>query len=241
MGTYTAPPSKAGKKCVVKKNKASYVWDSKHWTMSRDIQSQSKDLALKFNKSYQRPAYTITFTDVTVECVVSTGRHRPGGPKVNEYILVEDYIPGNFTKWCNNYGYISSDSQLLPAFMHWTWVHTGGKMMIADLQGVRNDVTKTYILTDPVLLSNTVTGGQYGCTDTGVEGMAMFFLNHSCNSMCQHLPRPRIGDVVSNTRDVMKQLASIMTSTAYSHELKLPNNVKTVMITRFPQIASRRY
>ncbi len=81
-------------------------------------------------------------------------------------------------------------SELMPAFMHWSWAHTGGQKMIADLQGVRSHSGYTYTLTDPVLLSNHTHGGQYGCTDTGVEGMAMFFLKHTCGHFCWQYPKP---------------------------------------------------
>ena len=44
---------------------------------------------------------------------------------------------------CNNYGFISDEAKTkaitMPAFMHWSWVHTGGEMMVANLQGVRGD------------------------------------------------------------------------------------------------------
>ena len=42
------------------------------------------------------------FVDAEVHSVVSGGQPRP---KLNEYVLVENYIPGNMTKWCNKCGY----------------------------------------------------------------------------------------------------------------------------------------
>ena len=107
--------------------------------------------------------------------------------------------------------------------------------MVADLQGVRDGYT--YHLTDPALLSNTH-GGKYGCTDTGVEGMAMFFLKHTCNQFCQGLPKPTIGDVIGKP-EALAQLEMIMTSTAYTHELKFPAHIRQKMINVFPQVATR--
>ena len=106
--------------------------------------------------------------------------------------------------------------------------------MIADLQGVRT--AKEYLLTDPAILSNSF-GGQYGCTDTGVEGIAMFFLNHKCNQFCDMYPKPTIQDVLT-TREANLQIASLSASTAYSHELKIPNDLKTRMTAVFPKIAT---
>ena len=227
-GTRTAPPSKKGQKCVVKESKESYTWKPTDWDMSVRIQKESKKLAEEFNK-VNNCTRSIRFTDVEVYKVVGSA----GRPKLGEHVLVEDYIPGNFTKWCNNYGYISSASELMPAFMHWSWVHSRGEVMIADLQGVLS--RDTYHLTDPVLLSNT-DGGQYGCTDMGVEGMAMFFLRHTCNQFCRGQPRPTIADVVGYNTALTMQLES---STAYSHELKFPAHIRKTMITVFPQVATR--
>ena len=88
-------------------------------------------------------------------------------PALGEWVVVEDYIEGSFKKWCNNYGFISDEAESLakslPAFMHWSWYHTNGQMMIADLQGVKKP--GGYLLTDPVILSDV--DGQFGCTDFG--------------------------------------------------------------------------
>ena len=108
--------------------------------------------------------------------------------------------------------------------------------MIGDLQGVKSDMK--YTLTDPVLMSNTA-GGKYGCTDTGVEGIAMFFLRHTCNDICKGLPKPTPQDIGSTPAHAQRLLALIGTSTAYSHELKFPQDLIQKMITRFPQIAKR--
>jgi hypothetical protein len=233
-GTYTGPPSKRGKQCVVKESKENYTWKSTDWDMVVTLYDESKKLAGKFN-AFHRSSRSIKFTDVEVEMVIS--RNDSGTPKLNEYVLVEDYIPGDFKKYCNNYGYISSDSELMPAFMHWSWVHTSGQMMIADLQGVLTSTN--YRLTDPVLLSNTIDGGRYGCTDTGVEGMAMFFLKHTCNQFCRGLPKPTAAHVLP-TPGALAQMQTIMTSTAYAHELKIPRYIRQTMITVLPQVATRQ-
>ena len=230
-GKYTAPPSKVGGEFVIKKNKESFAWESTDWDKTIQIYKLSQTLAVSFNQFCN--GTSIRYVDVFVWQVYSAGLQI--GPRLNEYVLVEDYIPGEFTKWCNNLGYISPSSELMPAFMHWSWVNSGGQYMIADLQGVR--INSQFILTDPAIMSNTVGGGQYGCTDTGIEGIAMFFRRHSCNKFCNGLPRPTIQDVLS-TPNAQLQFASLGTSTAYSHELKIPRDLKEKMIAVFPTIAA---
>ena len=230
-GTHCVHPSKLGQSCVVKENKESYVWKSSEWDTSLSIYDKAKSLAVAFNGKLKYRL--IQYVDASVYRVTSSAQKHP---KLNEYVLVEDYIPGEFTKWCNNYGYISPTSELMPAFMHWSWATSGGELMIADLQGVQTG--SRYILTDPVLLSNTVGGGRYGCTDTGVEGMAMFFTRHACSLFCIGLPKPTPQDVLT-TCSARLQVESICTSTAYSHELKIPLELKELMICIFPTIAER--
>ena len=239
MGTHTAPPQKAGQKCVVKELKESYTWEASDWDMTLNIHKEAQKLAQEFNQ-YSNTNYPIEFTDVSVQRVTSKGS--TATPKLNEYVIVEDYIPGQFKKWCNNYGYISDEVSFaisMPAFAHWSWWYTNGEKMIADLQGVRGNCS--YTLTDPVLLSGTVDGRRYGCTDTGVEGIAMFFLNHNCNQFCSNLPKPSINSLgipQSQIRAVTQQLQQILNATAYSHELKLPYPIRSSLVQPLKTIAS---
>ena len=139
MGTYTSPREKRGQKCVVKELKESYTWKATDWDSTKEIHEESQQLADGFNK-YSRTNYPIKFTDISIQKVTQQAANAT--PKLNEYVIVEDYIPGQFKKWLNNYGYISEEvsfAKSMPAFAHWSWCHTGGEKMIADLQGVRSD------------------------------------------------------------------------------------------------------
>ena len=246
-GVYTSPPQKEGGNCVVKRNKDSFAWNSTDWNQTIQIYDLSRSLASAFSPTCNGVA-SIRYVDVSVYPVTSVGGSISVAHHVrlNEFVCVEDYIPGYFTKWCNNYGGISPSSELMPAFMHWSWVSSRGQYMIADLQGARTDITdwqgvrtnSQFILTDPAIMSNTVDGGQYGCTDTGVEGIALFFLRHSCNKFCNGFPRPTIQDVLS-TPNAQSQIALLGTSTAYSHELKIPRDLRERMTVIFPTIATR--
>ena len=225
MGTYTAPSSKQGKQCVVKKNISGEPIDCSF----KRLQDECKKLAEKFNSRHNDILHSKTIKFVDVICMTVN---------VNECVLVEDYISGKFEKFSDNCGYISSKDDLMAAFMHWSWVHTKGEMMIADLQGVRND--QTYQLTDPAMLSNT-TGGKYGCTDTGVKGIAMFFLNHTCNQFCKGLNKPTIEDVLGEGKRAAVAhplIKKIRTSAAYRREWKFIPYIMQKMISIFPQVAT---
>ena len=230
-GIYTEPPSQRGRACVVKENKSSYTWKATDWDKTVEIYKRAKDLATVYSSKFETAV--IEYVDVNVYRVITKSSSK--GPRQNEYVVVEDYIPGNFVKWCNNYGYISPSSTHMPAFMHWSWVHSGGEIMIADLQGVKTQFK--YVLTDPAILSNTEDGGHYGCTDTGVEGMAMFFLKHTCNEFCNDLPKPTVQDILT-TESARLQIDSTLTSTAYSHEIKIPEYLRKRMVSVFTIIAT---
>ena len=110
--------------------------------------------------------------------------------------------------------------------------------MIANLQGVRynkdyNPNDGAYVLTDPCLLSNTY-GGKYGSTDTGIEGMAMFFLNHHCNQYCDNILRPYLDAVKQELLyKTAKKRENIGTSTAYLKDLIFPPYVRDDLIQEF--------
>ena len=100
-GKWTAPPSLAGKEIVVKECKDSYTWSPTDWDTTKKIYSKAQELANAFNRD-MRPSYDIKFTDFQVCQVISSSTG--SGPKQNEYVAVDEFIPGDFTKWCNNYG-----------------------------------------------------------------------------------------------------------------------------------------
>lgn len=244
MGTWVSPSWKKGERCVVKELKDSFTWKPSDWNTTRLIQEEAQTMANGFNK-FSSTNYPIKFTDIDVMTVVSDGGDTEATPQLGESVIVEEYIEGSFKKWCNNYGYISQEAQTtaisMPAFMHWSWYDNDGQMMIADLQGVKH--SDGYLLTDPVILSDSGSA-QYGCTDMGVEGMAMFFAKHKCNSFCQTLPAPKFDDFVgvipSPILDLCRTaLPSIQNCTAFKTELKFPRPLKNIVLQTFRNIATR--
>ena len=258
LGIYEFPPEKAGQKCVVKRKKCGFTWDPNGWDMCVKIQEDAQSLAQGYVRYCQSlvqrvqplpgiplvvqqppPAYGITFTKIGT-AKVSHGLHQ--NP---EYVIVEDYLPGIYKKWVNNCGGISLESKVLPAFCHWSWVHTKGEKMIADLQGVRRDYPLyTYILTDPAILTAS-DGGQMGGADTGIIGMAMFFINHVCNPLCHGLPRPTLEKITKSIPNIQRHINPVQMllaqlvkhNTVFVQELdKLNPEIKAAVIRLFKQI-----
>ena len=242
-GVYLSPPQKRGQPCVVKRKRDTYVWSPNGWDLSIKIQEAAQTLARGFNQFNQKhsiltrkPApYSISFANIDRDMVTK-------GQFKNEYAIYEDYLDGEYKKWVGNNGFISPDSNLLPAFAHWSWVHTGGERMVADLQGVYRPDLNSYLLTDPVILS---VGQQYGCTDLGIEGMAMFFLKHTCNQFCNFLPRPTLNDVARavpqlQINSAILLLQQLQDHTTYSSEQKFSPEIRAALVPVFKRIATNK-
>ena len=75
-----------------------------------------------------------------------------------------------------------------------------GQDMVGDLQGVKQSGSM-YKLTDPAIMS---INREYGVTDTGIEGMAMFFLVHECSDICRGLPKPTLAKFVAKIPDAIE-------------------------------------
>lgn len=233
-GTWTEGPH-AGRKCVTKECKKQHTWKATDYDTTVEIYEKAKELATGFNSKTTRPIY---FTEVHVMRVTKQGD--PSATlKLHEYCTCEDYIAGAYKKYCNNYGYIDSSAHSLQAFMHWSWWRSDSEVMVSDLQGVRKD--EQYMLTDPAICS---LAGGYGETDTGVEGMIMFFLRHQCNEFCSTLPKPSLRDFIGIIpQELLSQCktlaAQIGSSTTYKVELNLPAGVKRKVGEVFRTTAQR--
>ena len=237
-GKWTKHPSKRGKKVVVKELKASYTWKPSDWDTTIKVHTTASELARGFN-SFSGTDHPVCFTEVDVLKIYSSDDPN-SRPKLGEYVIVEDYIEGQYKKWCNNYGFLSRESLSMPAFMHWSWVQTKGEMMVADLQGVRK--ANCFFLTDPVIMSMD---GSYGSTDTGVEGMIMFFYKHECNQFCRSLPKPALSDFVGKIPSPMleaakRMLQALSNSTTYRVELNFDAQTKRKVTEVLRDIARRR-
>eukprot|EP00667_Euglena_gracilis_P014864 EG_transcript_15428 len=146
-----------------------------------EMQYKCKELAQKFN-AYNLPK-RIDFVDSWVVEFPNRPAPHGAGPFT---VLVEPVLRGPYVKHSNNYGFVSPENRSTPqAFSHWTWVQSGGKILVCDIQGV-ND-----LYTDPQIHSNA--GHQnylYGRGDMGMDGINHFFATHRCNGLCRSLGLP---------------------------------------------------
>jgi hypothetical protein len=83
-----------------------------------------------------------------------------------------------------------SVSEVAQAFSHFSYLATGRKRLICDLQGVYDKTTNTIKFTDPVIhyfnYSRQERENVHGRTDKGRKGIAMFFDTHKdcCGHLC---------------------------------------------------------
>jgi len=102
--------------------------------------------------------------------------------------LQEPLVMGNFVKWSSNAGYVNMEvwDEVAHAFTHWTYHATEGRLMVADIQGVR--VGKTAIkLTDPQIHCVHPTLLTDDASSFGRVGMLRFFQSHRCGETCKAL------------------------------------------------------
>ena len=229
MGTWQLPVEKRGQKCVIKHFIEKPVFRPTGWATTMRMYEEANELATEFNK-FHKTHRVVSFVKVDKLQCTEHDNNNIGGPQLNEYFVVEPYLSGKFTKWCNNNGYWNTTDQYVPlmqAFMHWSWHYTNGEKMISDLQGTA-DGTR-YTLTDPAFLS--LHGNKYGATDMGSEGIAKLFLKHTCNSICQHLKKPKPAELQScvpetELKEFLKTLDSDYTSYQYEFTLTEPTRRK---------------
>lgn len=174
---YSLPPGR--QQCVAKVSKDPYEARQTYFA-EVEMQYKCKDLACKFNGHC--PPKRIDFIDAWV--LEFPNRPSPSGGRFT--VMAEPKLRGSYTKHSNNYGFVSPEDRNTPqAFSHWTWVASGGKLLVCDIQGVGDNYT------DPQIHSNA--GHQnylYGRGDMGMEGIQQFFNSHRCNGLCRFLGLP---------------------------------------------------
>ena len=149
-------------------------------------------------------------------------------------ILVEKMLDyKRYTKWNTNGGHVRescSNTQLeigdgvsifvediLQAYSHFTFLASGRRFLVCDLQGVfsRSSGRPVFQLTDPAIHYHEQTNRvDFGRTDHGEAGINKFFLTHKCSPLCRMMCRRWLDDsedVVlceSITRPVVQSLTS---------------------------------
>ncbi|CDW73004.1 myosin heavy chain kinase a-like protein [Stylonychia lemnae] len=79
-------------------------------------------------------------------------------------------------------------------FSHWTYMVTGGLILITDIQGWKVEVGQ-YVMTDPVVFSDNK--GLLGKGDLGKQGKINWIQNHECNDLCERISMERDESLIS--------------------------------------------
>lgn len=114
--------------------------------------------------------------------------------KVFDWINVEPFLHGSFIKLTNNLHFVNKAEknekgvEVVTALSHFSYVETGGTLMIVDIQGwTPADGKGVVYLTDPVF--HTLNMREFSSGDRHKEGMDAFWANQHpvCNRICQYL------------------------------------------------------
>ncbi|KXZ55303.1 hypothetical protein GPECTOR_3g438 [Gonium pectorale] len=176
-----------------------------HLTFCR-TQAEADEFAQEFNRRLKGgPKWQVRFLPCYIY-VLRDGSHR------QFEVLVEEELEGQFTKWNDNAGGVESGGRSVPlshvgaivegrpsvsaveevpqCFSHFTFIHSGGRKLVCDLQGVWNP-TDGFTLTDPVIHQFSRKKKKNGATDKGLDGVREFFETHKCGPLCRRLGLPQ--------------------------------------------------
>ena len=111
------------------------------------------------------------------------------GKTSDNYVTVEEFIPGEFVKYMNNNGELcesnSEAARKAQAFAHFTYEKSEGKVIVLDLQG------SGYTLYDPEVASTdrvSEDGSFQFCTgNLSTAAISNCFQKHKCNLYCNLL------------------------------------------------------
>lgn len=190
------------------------------------VQSVSQDLAEKFNDAV-RKAPSLAAADKATRppelqfmlCHVYS--YTNNVTKEEKALLVEKKLPGKFTKYNSNNGYVKGAKEgatdtrtielecgkvpledFVQAFSHWVYVHSNHNLIVCDLQGVLNEEGRYPIfqLTDPAICTRK--GPRYGKTDMKINGIRNFCRTHRCGLVCKGLGLKCIPSLLRDRRTI---------------------------------------
>ncbi|XP_064611166.1 uncharacterized protein LOC135475263 [Liolophura sinensis] len=194
---------RSGGKCAVKVKRDCYTTEAEDWQCEVNASKAANTISTVFNqrvlskqhcKIRLRVPFTALMDTVCGSCSLvqlfsnCVGKSiNDSKPEKDEFVLIEDYIRGDFSKLNSNNGWKSANSryQELQAFAHFAWCYSGGEFVVGELQGVRTP--QNYLITDPVLHSNSQL---FGDRDQGQPGIEAFFQEHVCNDLCRSWAKP---------------------------------------------------
>eukprot|EP00802_Teleaulax_amphioxeia_P008022 Tamp_08030.p1 GENE.Tamp_08030~~Tamp_08030.p1 ORF type:complete len:614 (+),score=141.95 Tamp_08030:318-2159(+) len=135
------------------------------------MQMVAKKVAEEYNKL--KPPHRIDF----LECFVIEERT---SSSESAYWCCEKFVAGDYVKHSGNSGFVQEvHHRLTPhAFSHFSFVHSKGKRMIVDIQGVGD------LWTDPQVHSIDKPE-DFGVGNLGISGIAKFFKTYRFNPLCE--------------------------------------------------------
>ncbi|RUP47395.1 kinase-like domain-containing protein [Jimgerdemannia flammicorona] len=140
-------------------------------------QAIATKLVSEFNR--HNPVRPMGFIDVRV---VEVRPPEPATGTEGLYFTVEPFIEGEYVRHNNNAGWSNEAKATAQAFSHFSWIASGKRLVVVDLQGVE------YVMTDPVI--HSVKEPHFGPTDFAQQGINLFFASHRCNFVCAQLNLP---------------------------------------------------
>lgn len=169
----------------------------------KEMQNEAARLVSKFSKQCKPtkngepcPVYMRTAS-------LSVVKHEVRGAsgsvicRAGDMILIEGKVGGVYEKFNSNTGWSCGNANSPDALSHWTWVESGGDMLVCDLQGqrghpgvpgshkMRGQTDKYwYLFTDPAICSRNQ---RFGITDLGQKGIDTWFFHHKCSDFCKML------------------------------------------------------
>eukprot|EP01012_Entosiphon_sulcatum_P063764 TRINITY_DN9177_c0_g1_i1.p1 TRINITY_DN9177_c0_g1~~TRINITY_DN9177_c0_g1_i1.p1 ORF type:complete len:743 (+),score=81.78 TRINITY_DN9177_c0_g1_i1:68-2296(+) len=143
-----------------------------------EMQALCKQYASQYNT--RNPPKRVDFLDSFLIELADRPRRANGMRPTRS---VEPFLAGTYHKHNNNLGFTSYLERNTPqAFSHFTYVASGGKHLVVDIQGVGDAYT------DPQVHSSD--GQGFGEGNWGQHGIDKFFASHLCNSLCRYLRLP---------------------------------------------------
>ena len=103
-----------------------------------------------------------------------------------EYVTIEEFIDGDFTKYLNNTGLVcgnrsTDECKKAECLAHYSYEKSSEKLMLLDIQG------SMYTLFDPEIASATLLIDSeylFGVGNLTSEAITAFIENHVCNKFC---------------------------------------------------------
>src|SRR3989338_992496 len=158
----TAVDWRKARRWVVKTFLQSPERDQELVAVRSDVMGQT--LAKHYGNLFNRanPARKVDFLEASYIEVADTGK----------LYAAEAYVEGEYVKYSNNSGWFDiADNRNTPhAFSHFTYVSSGGELIIVDIQGVGD------LFTDPVVHHRASPEPAAG--DLGLRGISLFLYSH---------------------------------------------------------------